>query len=315
MSEADEFANALAESLPADERMIYCAFVGDPDKVNLTAWQPRAWRPGRELAEFITPRANAYMTVSSFVRSADGTFRRRAEGFAAGRALMVDDVGTKVPPERVAALPPSAIVETSSGNFQWWYFLSKPEADRFRFDGLIRAFIEGKLLGHDPGMSSVTRVGRLPGFVNGKAKHNGFRTRLVELTNRRYSSDELLAGFGLQIIGSKRPMKKLVPEEAIERNRHFALVYKYLRDNDALKRESPDLSGWTEMTCPWVDDHTGRADTGAAIREPSEENEWFGAFRCHHGHCADKGWRDLSDYVADEIAEYLELVNLKAQEQ
>lgn len=297
--------DALARGMPEDERLILCGFVGDPDEQPLSAWRPRPWAPGRELP--LGSACNAYVTVSSFRRAPDNSFRRRGETFAAGRALMVDDVGTKVPREAVAAVEPTYRVETSAGNEQWWYLLEEPERDAARFDGVIRAFISGKLLGADPGMSGVTRVGRVPGYVNGKKKHGGaYPVRTLAQSDRRYSIPELLAGFGLQIMGRRETRVKLLTEDAVERNKMYAAAYRWLDQRNMLKRAEPDPSGWTEMRCPWVDEHTGRADTGAAIREPAPENEYYGAFRCHHGHCIDKGWADLTEWVAEAAVEELE---------
>lgn len=303
--QCDEMLDALGAEMPEDERLILCGFEGDPNEAGPRAWRPRPWRPGRSIP-FEPTRDNAYVTISSFRRAGDGSFRRRGECFAAGRALMVDDVGTKVDRASVESVPPSAIVETSAGNEQWWYFLAEPEADGPRFDGIIRAFIASRLLGADPGMSGVTRVGRLPGFVNGKKKARGFATRLLSLSDRRFTTGELLERFSLTILGRVERREKLPTSEAIERNRAFAAAYRYLATRGMLKRGEPDLSGWTEMRCPWLDDHTGRADTGAAIREPAEENGYYGAFRCHHGHCADRGWGELSEWVAEAAAEELE---------
>lgn len=305
------FLADLAEGLPADQRLILCGFVGDPNSVEKDAWRPRPWAPGRPL--LLHPDANAYVTVGSFVRAGDGSFRRRTETFAAGRALMVDDIGTKIP--RAATerwITPSWRVETSPGNEQWWYILRDPELDVARFDGVIRAFIAGALLGADPGMSGVTRVGRIPTFVNGKNKYRttaapkGFRVRAIERTEARYTTQELLDAFGLSIRGRREPRVKLASEEAITRNAAFMATFKFLDQRGQLKRREPDPSGWTEMTCPWVGDHTGAADTGAAIREPSPENDYYGAFRCHHGHCADKGWADLAEWVAELATDELE---------
>lgn len=303
--QCDEMLDALGAEMPEDERLILCGFEGDPNEAGPRAWRPRPWRPGRSIP-FEPTRDNAYVTISSFRRAGDGSFRRRGECFAAGRALMVDDVGTKVDRASVESVPPSAIVETSAGNEQWWYFLAEPEADGPRFDGIIRAFIASRLLGADPGMSGVTRVGRLPGFVNGKKKARDFATRLLSLSDRRFTTGELLERFSLTILGRVERREKLPTSEAIERNRAFAAAYRYLATRGMLKRGEPDLSGWTEMRCPWLDDHTGRADTGAAIREPAEENGYYGAFRCHHGHCADRGWGELSEWVAEAAAEELE---------
>jgi hypothetical protein len=310
--QSDEFIEALGRGLPPSERLILCGFVGDPDTAPLHAWRPRPWMPG-DRVPFVS-KANAYVTVSSFSRALDQTFRRRNETFAAGRALMVDDVGTKVDRAAVAHVPPSAIVETSPGNEQWWYFLGTPERDSGRFDGVIRAFISGRLLGNDPGMSGVTRVGRLPGHVNGKAKHNGWRCELRQLTDRRFTTDELLARFELKIMGRRERREKLTSTEAIERNRLFGAHYRFMRANAMLKKDQPDPSGWTEATCPWVDQHTNAADTGAAIREPDSDNEYYGAFRCHHGHCAGRGWGELTDWINDEAVARLDHTNRNAED-
>lgn len=309
----------LSAGIAEEERLIICGFPGDPNTVGPRAWRPRPWRPGRDLP--LNDNDNGYVTVASFSRAGDGSFRRRNETFCAGRALMVDDVGTKVKIERLlnetTGLPllmPSATIETSPGNFQWWYFLREPERDAVLFDGLIRAFIMGRLLGADPGMSGVTRVGRLPTYLNAKEKLRnktsrplGFRVRLESLdADRRYTTQELLDAFGLEINGRREMRPKLTLPEAIERNRAFTGVYKFLHTRKMLKRADPDPSGWTEMHCPWRGEHSTGADTGAAIREPAEENDWYGAFRCHHGHCADRGWRDLTDWMNDLAAEELE---------
>lgn len=302
MEPRTEFLDALAgDDLPKDERLILCGFPGDPNKAPPGAWRPRPWRPGRE--PNLEPPWNAYTTVSSFRVTTDGTFRRRAETFAAGRALMIDDVGTKVERKIVAGLRPSAIVETSAGNEQWWYFLDKPERDMRRFDAVIRGFIYSRLLGNDPGMNGVTRVGRIPGYVNGKPKNHGWRCNLLELSAERFSVDELIDHFNIKLLGL-RMSRVIPPDNRVENVRAFIETRRQLMP--MLKREHPDPSGWMEMTCPWLEEHTDRADTGAAIRMPAEENGWYGAFRCHHGHCADRGWGDLTDWLMERNVELLE---------
>jgi hypothetical protein len=226
---------------------------------------------------------------------------------------MVDDVGTKVPRTTVSILTPTARVETSPGNEQWWYMLAAPERDVVRFDAVIRAFISGRLLGHDPGMASVTRVGRLPGFQNLKPQYGGWEVALRALEpDRRFTVEELLAEFDLTLVGRREPprwVSALTPEELTARAQAYEATEQFLRDAGLLKRSAPDPSGWTEMTCPWVDEHTGGVNNGAAIREPYEENSWYGAFRCHHGSHQDRAWRDLTDWVAEQAAEQLDALN------
>ncbi len=305
----EEFLSALADGMPEDERMIICAFHGDPNKVPLGAWKPRAWAAGKPCPT--GAEQNAFVTISSFRRAADGTWRRRGETWAAGRALMIDDLGTKVPLSAIDPLPPTALIETSPDNFQAWYFLGAPERDKWRFDALIRAFIEQRLAAADPGMSGVTRVGRLPRGANGKEKYGGaWPTRVAAWhPERRFTTDGLIAAFGLKLAGRRRlegAVGRLASEDAAVRVEMFGAALRWMRDHRMLKKAEPDLSGWMEVTCPWVDSHTGRADTGAAIRLPEEENAYYGAFRCHHGHCAHRGWAELTEWIAEAAIEQLE---------
>lgn len=305
--EGHEFLHALALELPAQERLIACGFHGNPNTAPPNAWRPRPWAPGRDLD--LGPNWNGYITVSSFGRAADNSFRRRTDTFAAGRALMVDDVGTKVPAGVVEHMPPSCVVETSPGNFQWWYFLDRAERDRERFEGVIRAFIYGNLLGNDPGMNGVNRVGRIPGFVNGKPQHNGWRCPVREMSGRRWAMGELIEGFKLKLQGRRYAAPTMRQETAVQRARLWTDAHKLLTQLGMMKRHEPDPSGWIEMHCPWVEFHTDRADTGAAMRRPHEDNGWFGGFRCHHGHCAEKGWQHLTEWTGDAGAELVDAVN------
>ena len=315
MTDAERFLLALSrDDMPQDERMILCAFVGDPNTAGTHAWRPRPYKPGNEIV--IHERANGYVTVASFKKAQDGTFRRRQDCFGAGLALMVDDIGTKV--DAKSSWPRASIeVETSPGNFQWWYLLSERCTDIERFDGVIRAFIEGQLLGADPGMAGVTRVGRLPGFVNGKPKYFADGKPWICMMRefepeRRYSIDDLLRSFDLEITGSKYAGKKtqLITPETYERSKQFADFYKFLHRRGMVKsKHGPDRSGWIQIHCPWTDEHTGSADTGAAIREPAPENDGYGAFRCHHGHCQSRGWSDLTSWINSEATTELAEVN------
>lgn len=322
MTDAERFLLALADRLPDDERMILCGFVGDPDKAPSNAWRPRPWKPGSEIV--LNEKANGYVTVSSFRKADDGTFRRRQDCFAAGRALMVDDVRTKVALELVMGVPPSAIIETSPNNEQWWYFMAEPIRDMSKFDGVIAAFISQKMLGApDPGMAGVNRVARLPGFVNGKAKNKGWVTKLTLFEpERRFWPDQLMTAFGLKYVGFKQFWPTHIPAmpEIRVRLTNWGWNYKWLIDHKMVKKARNyenieaafDASGWTEIHCPWVDEHTGGADTGAAVRMPKHENGYYGAFRCHHGHCADKGWGDLTDWMLEQTTETIEAANANA---
>lgn len=304
MTDAEKFLSVLARNLATEERLIMCAFRGDPNEAEPSSWRPRPWAPGNPIK--FSERNNAYVGVASFGRVADGSYRRRKDAFKAGRALLIDDVGTKVDRPIVAGLQPTAIVETSPGNEQWWYALSSPVPDQDKFDQVIRAFIRSRLLGNDPGQSGVTRVGRLPGYRNGKVQYNGFITKLINLEPKRlFTIPQLVKHFKLELMGRRMPPGAVDRSIAVERVEAFYVHHKFLSRRKMLKRKAPDPSGWQEMHCPFIENHTGGADTGAAIREPSIENQYWGAFRCHHGHCLSKGWKDLTDWISDRAAEEL----------
>lgn len=309
-NDATQFLAALGERMTDHERMILCMVPGDPGKAEHTAWKPRPYHPALPHRYRYPAAWNGYVTVGAFGRADDGSWRRRADHCTGGLALMIDDVGTKVPRETVSILAPTARIETSPGNEQWWYILAEPERDLVRFDALIRAFISGRLLGKDPGMGSITRVGRLPGFQNCKPEYGGWEVRLLELAERRYSVEELLIGFELELDGRREPPMWVragrLPPDIDEKLDAFCAVERMVERAGLFKKPTYDRSGWREMRCPWVEEHTGGVDNGAAMREPEYENGWTGAFRCHHGSHGGRGWRELTDWVAELSVESLE---------
>lgn len=96
------------------------------------------------------------------------------------RALVIDDVGTKVPPGAVALAlgEATAEVETSAGNFQWVYRLSVPVEPGVwgAFFAEIERMVGAKLEGR-----SAVHLMRLPTGVNTKQGRGAFRVRLEAL--------------------------------------------------------------------------------------------------------------------------------------
>lgn len=312
---AQEFLAELARAVPWDERLVGCWFEGDPNEGNQHKWRPRPITSTTR----IPLDANTYVTVSAFRRAVtpegdDAGFRRKTEFFARGVALMVDDIGTKAPADIPRRVPPTALIETSPGNFQAWYFLSPAEADKERFDYAIRAFISARLLGQDPGMAGVNRVGRLPAGINGKAKYaakNGgraWRCRThIWAPSRRWSLDAVMHAFGIDLdafISSTRPQRAvpLANEVAQARIADFRRIVEWCSAAGMIKSKRVNMGGWMDVRCPWIEQHSDRADSGAAIGLPNAENGYHGAFECHHknGH-DDLRWRHFAEWVGDRI--------------
>jgi GTP-binding protein HflX len=93
--------------------------------------------------------------------------------------MMLDDVGTK---SKMPPVPPTWIMETSPGNFQYGYAFSE-QPDRLSFAQAITAIARAGYT--DPGACNPVRNFRLPGSVNLKPSADGFVSRLVEFTPGR----------------------------------------------------------------------------------------------------------------------------------
>lgn len=312
-----EFVTEMARHAPEDARVVGCQFRGDPYADITGKWRARVLSERSPIDE----EANVYACVSAMRRNEKGEIRRRKDNFAGGLLLMIDDLGTgpgaKFPMSTLDPLAPTCLVETSPDNYQALYFFDRAVEDIELFDGMIRSLIDRQFLGHDPGQAGVNRVFRPPFGVNGKPKYGGWRVRAAAWhPERRYAPDDILRAFDLRIIKNVRAPRDpgTVTAAKAERIRAFIRIRADLRSAGMLKREEPDLSGWIPVHCPWTGEHSGGADNGAAIREPANENEWFGAFRCHHGHCEGRGLRDLTSWIAEEQAEILEMINEAAPE-
>jgi hypothetical protein len=275
---------------------------GDPGDAQDNAWRPRPWRPGEPLPAS-PERTNGYVAISTFGRAQDGSWRRQKALFASIRAIMIDDVGTKVDRVQAERLKPTWRVETSPGNEQWIYVLKGGSERRELADAIINGLVAQALLPRDekdPGMKGITRVMRVPGFLNGKAAYGGdFRVRWRQAVGPTYTLDQIRTGYGLVIQEHRQFVPIGAPSDARERQRLFN-AYVSAAARLKLIRGKPNAARWIEVTCPWADGHSS-SKGGADLREPAPENEWWGAFKCHHGHCEARGWSDFTAHIDSHI--------------
>lgn len=298
----EDILREVFRGMPDDERAVMCSLSGDPSVAGSREWVGIAWQNNTRCP--LIPNRNNYVAVSGFNVAEDKRWRRRKENFAGLYALMIDDVGTKVAHSRLPPIPaPSMAVETSPGNYQVAYLLDRPmRIGDMAEDAIIQVIKTLTGGGLDPGMAGITRVMRLPHGVNGKPKYatdgEPWHCKLAYWRpDIRCSWDDLCRGFG---IVSRTRVYNTLPQDAVahERVRSFSLVKQGLEHLRIIKRQG---KAWIEIRCPWVADHTDRSNTGAAVAIPMPANGFFGAYRCHHGHCADKGWAELENWVFDEV--------------
>ena len=284
-----DFLSAVFEVLPDRAQAMFVTFAGDPRSVKKSAWYARPWQADSAAPDI----ANNLFAIGSYYPGDDGQMRRKKSHFAALHAVMLDDLGTKVPLERVT-LPLSWLIETSPGNHQGGFILSAPIEDAAGADRLMNAIIAAGLC--DPGAGGPTaRLARLPVGANGKHEPPFAHVLKVWAPTRRYAVEELVEGLDIELPPAGRPKpvrkanaEKRPPDTQPDDDVHVPRpaenpVIMALKTRGQYK--SPLGGGKHDVTCPWCHEHTGGLDTGAAYFEPDDLYP-TGGFKCLHSHGA-----------------------------
>ena len=311
-----EFIAAVFTDLPEGASAAVCSKPGNPASGGWVAH--RADRVPR----IVGPDHNNYLGCSSFYPGDDGSFKARKAQFAACHFLMLDDLGSKVPLDRLGNFELSWLIETSPGNYQGGIILEAPIPDGDVAVRLLNAVIGAGLC--DAGATGpLSRWARLPVAINGKPKYADkagvpFRCRLIEWRpDKRCSLQEIVDRLELELAPAGRPKKPAKPSALVT----IADLRTGEDGNDVLTpkaEENPVVaalkarglyktplgSGKHDVTCPWVHEHTDELDTGAAYFEPDELYP-IGGFCCQHSH------RDR--YHIRELLEFLVVRNDQAR--
>lgn len=284
------------------QRVHVTSFLEDPSNIPADK-KGRCWCGGAYSDVDLIPDSNQYFTVSLFRRD-NYKANRRKDNFIACYVIGLDDVKEKLPLEQVERLPtPSIIVKTSLGSEQWLYILRIPETNQDRVDNLHDGLIANGLAPNskDPGQKGVTRYLRLPEGVNTKQSridaNRGMppRCEVVEFNpDLKYSLEQLAAPFNVDLSMPRVP----------KRNKGAADIPDHpLLQTSAINIKKVNRAGNYDITCPWVDEHTGSADDGAAMF--TNDNGTIG-FKCHHGSCEHRTGKDLLIYIEKNDADFNE---------
>ena len=224
-----------------------------------------------------------YGNTGSFIldRMKDGPSAARANCEYA-LVLMLDDVGTK---SKTPPAPPTWIMETSAGNFQWGYAFSE-QPTKGAFVAAFKAMAEAGYT--DPGAGNPVRNFRLPGSINLKPDRNKFAARLVEFhPDREYTLPDLCAAMGVvpgpDDDGGPQPLR-LADDGGDD-------VAAWLSDK-GLVFSKPNSEGWMGVMCPNAQHHTDGNPEGRYL--PSTR-----AFCCLHSHCVELDSRVFLEWVAE----------------
>jgi hypothetical protein len=196
--------------------------------------------------------------------------------------MVLDDVGTK---SKTPPLPPTWIMETSEGNFQWGYAFSE-QPTKGEFAAAIRAVADAGYT--DPGACNPVRNFRIPGSVNFKPGRDAFASHLVEWHKQReYTLDEICTA--LQVTpgpiesGGPRPVR-LADDGGDD-------VAAWLSEQ-GMVLSRPNSEGWMGVLCPQADQHTDGNPEGRYM--PASR-----AFCCLHSHCIDLNSTTFLRWVAE----------------
>jgi hypothetical protein len=228
-----------------------------------------------------------YGNTASFIldRFTDGYARASAANCEYVLCMVLDDVGDPVKAPNLPPLPPTWIMETSPGSFQWGYAFSEEQPTKDEFSAAITAIAEAGYT--DAGAINPVRNFRLPGSVNIKPGRDGFASRLVEFhPERQFSLPQICQALGVtphEATAAFRPIR--VSDDGADD------VLAWLSGQGMVLRNT-NAEGWAGIVCPNEAQHTDGSPEG-------RYNPAMRAFCCYHGHCTDLDSNAFLQWVAE----------------
>lgn len=248
-------------------------------------FEGRRWKRGGEVGG-----RTLYTCISTVVDVPRANkLSRKTESLVATHAIVLDDIGTKVDDLKVN-LDPSIIIETSPGNFQYWYLLTSP-ADPAKAAALIEGIAAAGLT--DMGARRADRIVRVPGSINRKPElEEPFAARIVHIEPRRtYTLSEIELGLGVTSTEPRDPRSSRPP--SLEEGETDP-VFDWLLEHGHVI-EGPNPRGWYAIHCPWENEHTGDVDHGTDYM-PGRP----GVFKCLHSHGPELDNTSLRQWIEDQ---------------
>lgn len=293
------------------ERAYVTGFRSSPhNPAHRGVWKGKPWGKGGErIAD--DPGNNNYFVVSTFRDDpVSGRPARRADLLDRLYVFLADDVRVKVPANALSAATggnkPTYVIETSDGNWQVGYVIEggveAPLA--VLYEARWRALVTSlSVTGVDPGNANVTRYGRLA--VGSNTKYDPvFQHKLLKFDHKFYTAEQ----FARDVLGITPEEEQAFLDSGQSAPATPIAGYRTPEEDPTgwgaalnekgLLRASLKPGVW-DMECPFIDEHTQRADTGCAYIGD-------GVVKCHHGHCDER----TPDVFRDKLLEeYPDLIN------
>ena len=213
-----------------------------------------------------------YVNTGSFIvdRFTDGKPAAKRENVEYVLFMMLDDVGTK---SKEPPLPPTWIMETSEGSFQWGYAFSD-QPTKGDFTAAIKAIAEAGYT--DPGATNAVRNCRVPNSVNLKRGRNNFEARLVEFhPDREYTLEAICEALGVEPAEADTAEHRSIKIRDTGQDNVLA----WLSENGMVLSQV-NAEGWCGVVCP---NHAAHSDGMIEGRYKPLDRSYC----CYHGHCQD----------------------------
>jgi hypothetical protein len=205
-----EFLEAVYGPLGAGIYGWIACFRGDPNAVMADAWAGQPWLATANQRLLIDKRVddNNYYSVARLAMG-DGKPRRSKNCFDSLAVLVADDAD----PNELNGTP-SFVIETSPGNHQIGVLLDETDSatqNMQLIDAVMQAMADARLIKADSSGNNAVRYCRLPVGTNGKGGRNE-AVRLAQWNpNARYTLEDALAVFGLDLDVVRSRMSPTAP--------------------------------------------------------------------------------------------------------
>lgn len=289
-TDTDKFIDVMFTDVPDGAKVLYHKRPKDtpktagwyviPDKMTV------AMREGEQAA--------VYVSATTHYADENGDYRRLGKTLAVQHYVGLDDIGTKVDAPK---LKPTAIIETSKGNFQYFYKFTVPVANPIAYQITNAIYDDPKLT--DQGGKMPNKILRLPHGLNNKDREDGyddFPVRLIELNEGiSYAPEELIKEWDL-VLGTKS--RTHTKNNLVGR---VDPLLTFFDDSGMLLGGGSD--GYVDIKCLFSDSHTDPDDIKAGYKPvgntwgdlPAESRH----FKCWHDSCKERKQHEYMTALRD----------------
>jgi hypothetical protein len=268
----------------------------------------------KQLPRLTRPQA-FYFGTSTCVPGADKKLYNRKSLFCSLHVVVLDDIGTKIsrdslPPDLI----PSYIIESSTGNEQWGFILEEPIDDLAKAEVFVSLIYKSGFT--DGGGAMPTKLVRLPMGFNMKPGQETMPVKLLSLTDKRFTPDELLIALDTGVTWADIDKDPLVIRQTVMSRTQNAVAW------SPEHISSPTLDGiidpalewmytqhtvyqerdeWVDIQCPWSDEHTKGGNDSAGYSPlgwGQGHHRNSRGFNCFHDSCKDRTSTEFVQYVA-----------------